>query len=159
MTEQLGKNEETKEALQKLCKALKAQVDLKSEEGELKLREETKKRIECAKSFEATVNELSQLVEKHSGHNQNLRQENESLAEKLRELLKAHEAREMRIDELRTEFQLQTKLFEAQLAKAKLEKAEVAANFNQERLHMQKQLLEEEDKAWLYIIFINALYF
>merc|ERR1712203_183269 len=47
IVEQLDKNEQTKASLQKLCKALKTQVDLKTEEGDLKLREETQKRIDA----------------------------------------------------------------------------------------------------------------
>ena len=40
------------------------------------------------------------------------------------------------------EFRLKSQLYEAQVAKAKVEKAEVSADFNKERLQMQKQLLE-----------------
>jgi len=40
---QLEKNDMTKAALQKLCSALKAQVNLKDEENNLKLQEETQK--------------------------------------------------------------------------------------------------------------------
>ena len=40
------------------------------------------------------------------------------------------------------EFSLKSKLYEAQVAKAKVEKAEVSADFNKERLQMQKALLE-----------------
>ena len=87
IVEQLDKNEQTKEALQKLCKALKQQVDLKTEEGELKLREETQKRIDATSSFQSTISELSTLVEKHNMHNRNLQGENKALGDKLKELL------------------------------------------------------------------------
>ena len=43
MNGQLEKNDMTKAALQKLCNALKAQVNLKDEENNLKLQEETQK--------------------------------------------------------------------------------------------------------------------
>merc|ERR1712226_357642 len=72
IVDQLDKNEQTKAALQKLCKALKTQVDLKTEEGDLKLREESQKRIDCTTSFQNTITELSTLVEKYNMHNKNL---------------------------------------------------------------------------------------
>ena len=147
IVDQLDKNEQTKEALQKLCKALKTQVDLKCEEGELKLKEETQKRVDCTTSFQNVITDLSGLVEKHNGHNKSLQQENQALANKLRELLETHEKREEKIEHLRTEFSLQAQLFEAQIAKAKLEKTEVTANFNGERIELQKKILEGEQQV------------
>ena len=147
IVDQLDKNEQTKAALQKLCKALKTQVDLKTEEGDLKLREETQKRIDCTTSFQNTITELSTLVEKHNMHNKNLQDENKALAEKLKELLESHEKREDKIAGLRNEFGLQLQLFEAQLAKAKLEKTEVTADFNKERLELQKKVMEADEQV------------
>ena len=39
------------------------------------------------------------------------------------------------------------KLFEAKLAKAQLEKTEVSANANEQRLELQKMLLESDAKV------------
>ena len=50
----MGKQTETLSALQKLVTALKSQITLTKEEGDLKLKEETHKRIESAKSFEVS---------------------------------------------------------------------------------------------------------
>ena len=103
IVDQLDKNEQTKEALQKLCKALKTQVDLKSEEGELKLKEETQKRIDATTSFQTVISDLSVLVEKHNMHNKNLQEENMALAVKLKDLLQTHEKREDKITQLKTD--------------------------------------------------------
>ena len=54
LAEQMGKQTETLSALQKLVTALKSQITLTKEEGDLKLKEETHKRIEFAKSFEVS---------------------------------------------------------------------------------------------------------
>jgi len=142
MAGQLEKNDMTKAALQKLCEALKTQVNLKDEENTLKLQEETKKRIEIAKNFESTMGELTKLIETHSSHNSSLKEENLLMANKLEELLREYEQRENKIANISEEFHLKTQLFEAQLAKAKIEKAELGADFNKERLILQKQLLE-----------------
>ena len=67
---------------------------------------------------------------------------------KLKDLLQTHEKREDKITHLRTEFGLQLQLFEAQIAKAKLEKSEVTADFNKERLELQKKILEGDEQVW-----------
>ena len=87
----------TKAALQKLCNALKAQVNLKDEENNLKLQEETQKRIDIAKHFEATMGELTKLIETHSSHNKALREENISMASKLQELLRDFDGRDSKV--------------------------------------------------------------
>jgi len=147
ITEQLSKNEQTKTALQSLCKALKTQIELKAEEGELKLKEEAQKRLECTQSFETVVKDLTKLIEDNSVVNTKLKAENISLAEKLQELLRSHEDSINKYHSLRQEYDLQVKLFEAQLAKARLEKTEVSANFNEKRLELQKLLLESDEKV------------
>lgn len=142
MTGQLEKNDMTKAALQKLCDALRAQVTLKDEENNLKLQEETQKRIDIAKSFETTMAELTKLIETHSSHNTALRKENVEMAGKLQELLEEFKEREGKVEMISEEFRLKTQLYEAKIAKAKVEKAEMSADFNKERLEMQKCLLE-----------------
>ena len=97
MNGQLEKNDMTKAALQKLCNALKAQVNLKEEENNLKLQEETQKRIDIAKHFEATMGELTKLIETHSSHNTALREENISMASKLQELLRDFDGRDSKV--------------------------------------------------------------
>ena len=51
INEQLEKNDQTKSALQNLCKALKTQIELKQEEGELRLREEAQKRLDVTQVY------------------------------------------------------------------------------------------------------------
>jgi len=141
---QLEKHDMTKAALQKLCDALKTQVHLKDEENTLKLQEETQKRIEIAKNFETTMGELTKLIEDHSKHNQTLKEENVTMAKRLEELLQEYEKRENKIASISEEFNLKEQLHAAQLAKAKIEKAELNADFNKERLLLQKELLESK---------------
>ena len=65
LAEQMGKQTETLSALQKLVTALKSQITLTKEEGDLKLKEETHKRIESAKSFEVSP-KIPSLFSTHS---------------------------------------------------------------------------------------------
>ncbi len=49
------KAERKADTLQNLSQALRSQVDLVRTEGELRVREETQKRIECSKAFQASL--------------------------------------------------------------------------------------------------------
>ena len=106
MLAQLEKQDQTKEALQKLITALRTQVDLVKEEGELKLREETQKRIDCSKQFQDTMTELSTLIESNSEHNNKLKKENTLMAEKLMTLLKEYEGQERKVQASQKEHEL-----------------------------------------------------
>jgi hypothetical protein len=69
LVSQLGTQNQTREALQNLITALKTQITLTKEEGELKLKEETQKRIECSNQFQgrdALINPASWTPSKKS---------------------------------------------------------------------------------------------
>ena len=134
--------EATKQMQAQLVEAMKHQVDLTREEGKLRLHEETEKRMAVSDQFQSTVSELSSLVDTHMKHNGKLKQENEELRANLKEILGQYEAREKVIGTKCTEFDLQSKLYEAQLAKSKIERAELNADFTKERLEMHKAMLQ-----------------
>jgi hypothetical protein len=69
------------------------------------------------------MTELSTLMETHSNHNSKLREENTELAKKMTTLLGHYEDREKNVGGRTEEYALRLKLYEAQLAKAKIEKA------------------------------------
>ncbi len=52
LKQQCEKNEQNTETLQHLITALKTQVELTRTEGDLKVKEETQKRIDCSKQFQ-----------------------------------------------------------------------------------------------------------
>jgi len=147
ITEQLEKNEQTKAALQNLCKALKTQIELKEEEGDLRLREEAQKRLECTQNFETVIKDLTKLVTDNTDVNQKLKQENAQMGGKMQELVASHDQAVGKYHSLKEEYGLQMKLFDAKLAKAQLEKTEVSANANEQRLELQKMLLESDAKV------------
>ena len=148
--EALSKQVTTREVQNKLVTALRTQIDLTKEESELKLKEETDKRVAIINAFESTVAELSTLVESHTGHNRDLRQENEQMRKNLGDILAQCDAREKAVTAKCTEYELQLKLLEAKLAKSKIERAELNADFTKERLDMHKAMLTsqcEKDEA------------
>ncbi|XP_040569474.1 beta-taxilin [Lepeophtheirus salmonis] len=146
LKEQLAKSDETKVALKKLTDALRAQINLTKEENTLKLKEETQKRLECSIMFEEQIKELAVLVTTQSENNTKLREENLSITEKISELINAYEAEQRK----HTERSLQLQLFEAQLSKAKVERAEQTAEHTQDRLGLQQVILELREENDLY---------
>jgi len=147
INEQLEKNDQTKSALQNLCKALKTQIELKQEEGELRLREEAQKRLDVTQSFETVILDLTTLVNENASVNKKLKEENLMLAGKMQELVASHDKSITRYAGLKEEYGLQMKLYDAKLAKASLEKTEVSANANEQRLELQKMLVESDEKV------------
>ena len=83
--------------LSRVCDALKAQLNMKDKENILKLHEETQKRIDIAIDFEITRIELTKLIETHSNHNKQLREENIAMAAKLQELQKDFDGRDSEV--------------------------------------------------------------
>ncbi len=92
------------------------------------------------------MGELSTLMQGSSGCNTKLREENMEMAKKLGTLLKQMEEKEKRMQGHMTEHQLQMQLYEAQLAKAKIQRAEASAEFTRERVEMHKRLLESRQE-------------
>jgi len=146
MGEQMQKSNQAKEAVKQLNSAYKMQIDLVKEENELKLQEEAAKRAECVSSYQTTMGELSTLLETHTGQNSRLRDENTGLGEKLTFLIQEGEKRENQFAHRLTEFQLQIKLLEHQVAKAQIEKSEIKADMTKERLEIAQELSLERER-------------
>jgi chromosome segregation ATPase len=147
MSEHISKANQANEAVKKLNSAYKQQIELVQEENNLKIKEEEVKRAECMKSYQSTMNELSTLLETHTGQNSRLRDENVSMAEKLTTLCEDSEKREGQVQARLKEYELQVKLLEAQVMKAQLEKAEVKADMTKERIEIAQELNLEREKT------------
>jgi len=147
MGEQLLKGNQAKEAVKQLNEAYKKQIVLVREENELKLQEEGYKRSECVQSYQTTMQELSALLETHTGQNARLRDENVGMAESLKTLVEEGEKREKQIGNRLTEYELQIKLLEHQVTKANIEKAEVKADMTKERLEIAQELNMERERS------------
>ncbi len=87
MKEQLSKMMHKSQTLENLATALKNQVDLVRTEGDLRLKEETQKRIDSSKNFQETMEELGRLMEVSTGCNAKLKDENVALAKKMSQLI------------------------------------------------------------------------
>jgi chromosome segregation ATPase len=130
-----------------LNSAYKQQIELVQEENQLKLKEEECKRADCVKSYQTTMNELSTLLETHTGQNSRLRDENVNMSDKLMQLCQDSEKRENQVQGRLTEYGLQIKLLEHQVMKAQLEKAEVKADMTKERIEIAQELTMERERS------------
>lgn len=146
MLEQIKKHNAAKETLKAMNAAYKKQVDLVKEECELRLKEEMTKRQDNMGSYSATMDELSGLLETQSGQNSKLLTDNTNLGEQMSKLIGETQKREDQFIRIQTEYGLQIKLFEAQLKKAQLEKAEVKCEMTQERIDLAKELETERGR-------------
>jgi len=143
MLEQIKKHNAAKETLKAMNEAYKRQVDLVKEECELRLKEEQTKRQDNMGDYSATMEELSGLLETQSGQNSKLLTDNTNLGEQMAKLISETQKREDQFVRIQTEYGLQIKLFEAQVKKAQLEKAEVKCEMTQERIDLAKELETE----------------
>merc|ERR1712038_626802 len=146
MLEQIKKHNAAKETLKAMNQAYKKQVDLVKEECELRLKEEQTKRQDNMGSYSATMDELSGLLETQSGQNSKLLTDNSNLGEQMTRLIGETQKREEQFVRIQTEYGLQIKLYEAQLKKAQLEKAEVKCEMTQERIDLAKELETERGR-------------
>ena len=96
--------------------------------------------------YSATMEELSGLLETQSGQNSKLLTDNTNLGEQMSKLIGETQKREEQFVRIQTEYGLQIKLFEAQLKKAQLEKAEVKCEMTQERIDLAKELETERGR-------------
>jgi len=147
VTDQVEKHKEAKEALRTLNETYKKQIALVKEESKLRLEEEQSKRQDSMGGYNETMSELSTLLDAHSGQNSKMKEQNGEMSEQMTTLLKETEKREAQIERMQTEYELQLKLLEHQVAKANIEKAEVKANMTQERLIIAQELTVERDRS------------
>jgi len=147
MNDHIAKSAEANDAIKKLNSAYKQQIALVQEENILKLKEEQMKSATCVKNYQTTMDELSTLLETHTGQNSRLRDENINMADKLTQLCHESEKRDNQVQGRLKEYDLQVKLLEHQVTKAHLEKAEVKADMTKERIEIAQDLMLERERS------------
>jgi len=148
VNETTQKHIDAKEAIKALNDFFKTQISLVKEESELRLEEEKSKRNESIGGYSSTMSELSTLLETHQGNTNSLKDQNGAMADQMMSLVKDTEKREGQIETMQTEFKLQAKLLEHQVAKAQIEKAEVKADMAKERINIMHELAAERDRGF-----------
>ncbi|XP_076338552.1 uncharacterized protein LOC143240266 [Tachypleus tridentatus] len=127
-----------KSRLESLCRELQRQNKAVKEDSLSRIREEEEKRKEVAGKFQATLNDITNLMQDNQQRYSKQREENGELAQKLKSLVDHYEMWEKHMEKV-----VRQKELESQLAKAKLAKASIELKQERESyLNEKKQLLE-----------------
>lgn len=113
----------TRSRLENLCRELQRQNKAIKDESLLKIREEEEKRKEVSTKFQATLNEITTLMQQNNDKNMKLRDDNIDMNAKLKNVCEKYELREQQVEKISKQMQLEAQLADAKLAKAKMEMA------------------------------------
>ncbi|XP_065337809.1 beta-taxilin [Cloeon dipterum] len=138
----------TKGRLENLCRELQRQNKTIKEESLARIREEEEKRKELSTRFNVTLNEINSLMQTNAEKNNQLREENKALTDKFKIICEQYEMRELQVEKLMKQNQLETKLSETKLAKVQVELMQEKELLLRELSNYQQQLkqtAENED--------------
>lgn len=91
------------------------------EETAQKIRDEEEKRKEVTTKFQATLADVSKMMDQNSNENIKLRNDNIQLSERFKKLCEEFKAREEDVQNISKQMALEKKLSEANLARCQLE--------------------------------------
>jgi len=147
MDDNLKKHEDARKAMKSLNDAYKKQMELVKEEHSMRMQEEEVKRKQTMNGYSSSISELTGLLETQQGMNGRMKDDNGEMMDQMKLLIGETEKREKAIQRMQTEFELQLKLLEHQVAKAQIEKAEIKADMTKERLEIVQELTLERERS------------
>ena len=127
----------TRSRLESLCRELQKQNKQIKEESLQRIREEEEKRKTVSNKFQATLGEITHLMQQNNESNSKLRDENIEMQNKFKTVCEQYELREQQVEKMSKQMQLESQLAEAKLIKLKIE------------MVAEKELLEKEKKQLL----------
>ncbi|CAH3032353.1 unnamed protein product [Porites lobata] len=110
-----------KSKLESLCRELQRHSKLVKEESQLRIQEEEAKRKELSEKFQTTINDISEQMQENYKANQQLKNENNDLAARLKGLVEQYEVREEHVEKVFKHKQLELQLAEAKMAQQHLQ--------------------------------------
>uniref|UniRef100_A0A671SNX1 Beta-taxilin-like n=2 Tax=Sinocyclocheilus anshuiensis TaxID=1608454 RepID=A0A671SNX1_9TELE len=128
--------------LEGLCRELQRHNKTLKEETLQRCREDDLKRKEITTHFQSTLTDIQAQIEEHSSRNNKLCQENNDLAEKLKDLISKYDQREANLEKVFKHRDLQQKLLETKLTKANMMLKEAEERHKLEKEHLLKQTAE-----------------
>lgn len=136
-----------KSRLENLCRELQRQNKAVKEESLSKIKEEEEKRKEIANKFQATLNEIMQLVQDNQERNVQLKSENSELASKLKSLMDHYEMWEKNIHKIIQQKELEIQLMTAKFAQANLQFNQEKESFLTEKQQLIQMLAEMQKRG------------
>ncbi|XP_037944567.1 gamma-taxilin-like [Teleopsis dalmanni] len=134
-----NKNVLMKDKLQEVCREQQKLIKSVKNESLQKIRDEEERRKETQLKFQSSLNEITQSLSKNNEENLKLRDHNVEMTQKLKFLADQYRTRELQMEKLNEQVQL-----ESQLHQAKLNKVEVASAMEKEILIKEKQIALEK---------------
>lgn len=110
-----------KHKLESLCRELQRHSKLVKEQSQLRSQEEEAKRKELSEKFQTTINDISEQMQDNYKANQQLKNENNDLAARLKVLAEQYEVREEHVEKVFKHKQLELQLAEAKMAQQHLQ--------------------------------------
>lgn len=135
-----------KTKLESLCRELQKQNKVIKEEIQKRSDEEDRKRRELSQKFQSTINDITTQMGENHKRNQQLKQDNTDLAQKLKGLVEQYEVREQHIEKVLKAKQLELQLCEAKLQQQTNILQEERQNHLKEKHALLSESLEQEKK-------------
>lgn len=107
--------------LENLCRELQKQNKVIRDDSTQKIRELKRSRKETHNKFQATLSEISAMVQKDCEKNAELHDENVNMSDKFKSILEEYKLREQQVEKMSQQIALEQQLADAKLQKAKLE--------------------------------------
>ncbi|KAL5106692.1 Alpha-taxilin [Taenia crassiceps] len=138
-----------KEKLEALCRELQKQNHLIRDQSLAMAQSEDEKRKEVADRFQSGINEIQTQLNDYLEKNNKLREENQTLADKLQKFIADHEKREEYVQKLLKTRELETKLAEAKVVQARAlqDQAVLRERRETERVREECSLLKQRLEA------------
>ncbi|KAH9519459.1 hypothetical protein Btru_002720 [Bulinus truncatus] len=125
-----------KSKLESLCRELQKHNKIIKDESIKRAKEDDEKRKEISAQFNHTIGEIQTQMSDNSERNAKLRQENENLAAQLRSFIKQCEVRDLQVEKLHEQHELEKKL-----AEAKMNQAQAIIKEHEEKAIKERELL------------------
>lgn len=132
-----------KAKLESLCRELQKHNKQIKEETQRRAEEEDRKRKELSQKFQSTISDITAQMADNHKRNQQLKQDNNDLAQKLKGLVEQYEVREQHIEKV-----LKAKQLELQLCEAKLQQQNIIVQEEMENHLREKHSVLEESLGY-----------
>lgn len=144
-----------KSKLESLCRELQKHNKIIKDESIKRAKEDDEKRKEISAQFNHTIGEIQSQMTDNSERNSKLRQENENLAAQLRTFIKQCEVRDLQVEKLHEQHELEKKLAEVKMNQAQAIIKEQEEKANKERELMLLKLAESGRKSQILEAQVN----
>lgn len=133
-----------KSKLEGLCRELQRQGKLIKEECMLRIREEEEKRKEVAGKFQATLMDITAVLEENQTRSLQLKNENSDLVQKLKSLIDHYDLWEKNVDKVLQQKELQVQVATTHLQRAQGQLQQERQQFLREKQTVLQQVVDSQ---------------